>query len=320
MTETPTLKRIAVVGAGAMGSYFAACLASAGHEVCVIDVDRTRLELIGREGIVVEDDRGERRVKLAAGLANEFSNPVDLLIIFTKGMHTTDAAKSAKHLASPDTAVLTLQNGLGNDDVLAQHFGAQSVVIGMTDVPADLTGPNCVSSHGRAHVVIGEYGREAAALVDKVAELIESAGFSVETDAEVRKQIWEKVAFNAAMNASSAVTRLTVGQLDTEAGRRLIESLWREVADVAEALSLTVDRQRIAEKVRNALDHHGGHKPSMLQDVLAGRRTEIETINGAVVRHGERCGVATPVNRILADLVRMVEADRTPTDAKMAPS
>lgn len=302
------MRGVAVVGAGAMGSYFAANLATAGHRVYVIDVDAARLELMDQKGILVDDDLGHRCVPVVAGAASDFEGPMDLVIVFTKGMHTSAAADTAKHLAGPNTAVLTLQNGLGNAEVLAAAFDGQTIVIGMTDVPADLTGPNSVSSHGRAHVVIGGYQASTEPQVVAVSEILSSAGFSVEIDPQVRTQIWEKVAFNAAMNATAAVTRLTVGQLDTKPGRRVIESLWNEVADVADALCLNVNRVRIANKVRNALDHHGGHKPSMLQDVLAGRKTEIENINGAVVRIGEQHGVATPVNRILADLVRMLES------------
>lgn len=305
------MNRIAVVGAGAMGSYFAACLAEAGNQVTVVDVDPARLELIGRAGIEVRDDRGDRAIRVAASTAADASGPFDFLIVFTKGMHTAAAAASARHLAGPQTLVLTLQNGLGNDEVLAREYGPDRLVIGMTDVPVDLVGPNCVASHGQATVTIGDYAPGQVKQARVVADALSKAGFKVKVDGEVRTRIWEKVAFNAAMNAMSAVTGLAVGGLDTEPGRRLIDQATAEVADVATAAGIVVDRERIAQTVRNALDHHTHHKPSMLQDMLAGRNTEVENINGAVVRKGEALGVATPVNAVLADLIRMIEGALT---------
>lgn len=304
------MERIAVLGAGAMGSYFAASLAEAGKLVTVIDVDRARLALMDSSGIKVQDDRGERSIAVTARSASEAKGPVDLLIVFTKGMHTAAAAASVTHLVSSTTLVLTLQNGLGNDDVLAAQFGGAGLVIGMTDVPVDLVGPNAVASHGQATVTIGDYAPDGTALAAGVGAVLEAAGFNVKLDAAVRTRIWEKVAFNAAMNATAAVTGLTVGALDSEAGRRIIAKVTGEVAAVARAAGIPVDEDRIAHTVRNALDHHTHHKPSMLQDMIAGRASEIENINGAVDRLGAALGVATPVNAVLADLVRMMEGAR----------
>lgn len=299
--------RIVVVGAGAMGSYFAGKLAASGNAVTVIDVDRDRLGILAREGLVVNDDLGTETVRMNACVAAEAQGFADLLILFTKGMHSAQAIEDTRHLIGPDTIGLTLQNGLGNDRLLAEAIGHARVVIGMTDVPAELTGPNGVTSHGKANVAIGGYVAGDSDRAEQVAAMLSCSGFEVEVDPGVRTQIWEKVAFNAAMNATAAVTGLAVGALNSTAGRAVINAASQEVADVAEALGIPIDRGRIARKIENALHHHVHHKPSMLQDLLAGRRTEIETINGAVVRSGDQVGIPTPVNDILANLVRMIE-------------
>ena len=298
---------VAVLGAGAMGSYFAANLAEADNRVTVIDVDHGRLSAMESQGILVRDDRGERVVRVDAARAADAQGTVDLLVIFTKGMHTKDAARSVCHLVGQDTMVLTLQNGLGNDVILAELFGTDRVVIGMTDVPADLTLPNIVASHGAAKVVIGDYLAGSTVRSERIAGLLNAASFMVEVDAAVRSRIWEKVAFNAAMNAPAAITALTVGGLDSEPGNRIIAAAAEEVVLVAEAMGIPVDRYRVTATIGNALKHHLHHKPSMLQDVLAGRATEIGNINGAVVERGAQAGIATPVNGVLADLVRMIE-------------
>src|ERR1044072_6224568 len=197
-----TIASVAIVGCGALGSYFAARLAEAGLAVTLIDVDRGRLDKIATEGIVVRDDRGTRTVLVhAATTAAQFEGPVDLVILFTKGIHTAAAVESVSHLAMPGTVAMTLQNGLGNADILAQTFEPASVLIGMTGIPADLEGANAVSSQGNWDTALGAFCPDGADKVEALADVLRSAGFPVDTATSVHIRIWEKLAFNAAMNA-----------------------------------------------------------------------------------------------------------------------
>lgn len=302
------IARVAILGGGALGCYFAARLAEAGSAVTVIDIDRTRLERIAAEGIVVRDDRGKRTVPVRAATADQVEGPVDLVMLFTKGMHSAAAVKSVSHLAAPATLALTLQNGLGNADMLAETFAPASVLQGMTGVPADLEGPNAVASKGDWDTAVGAFRPEGADKVEVVANLLRNAGFAVDTTTDVHTRIWEKLAFNAAMNAVSMITGNPNGGMDSEAGRRLLAAAAQEAITVAQALGVQIDAAKVQAKVDEALIDHRDHRTSMLQDFAAGRRTEIESINGAVVRTGEKAGVATPINATLADLVRMMES------------
>lgn len=304
-----TISTIAIVGGGALGCYFAARLAEADIAVTLIDVDRARLGKIASEGIVVRDDRGTRTVPVQAAVtADQFEGPVDLVLLFTKGVHTAAAVKSISHLTTPGTVALTLQNGLGNACILAQTFAPANVMIGMTGVPADLEGANVVSSRGNWDTALGAFHPGGADKVDRVAEVLRSAGFPVDTTTNVHTRIWEKLAFNAAMNAVSMITDSPNGAMDNEPGRRLLAAAAQEAIAVAEALGVEVNASRVQGKIIDALLDHREHRTSMLQDFAAGRRTEIENINGAVVKTGETAGVATPVNATLSDVIRLMES------------
>jgi 2-dehydropantoate 2-reductase len=309
--ERQAMQNVTIVGAGAMGCLFAARLAEGGADVTLIDVDQQRLEALGRDGITLSDDSGERIVPIRTATAAQASGPVDLLMLFTKGMHSADAIRSVAHLARPDAYAVTLQNGLGNAEAIAGIFATDRILIGVTDFPADLEGPTRVSSHGSGHIWLGAFAAGADAGVAPAVALLRRGALDAVADARVMVAIWEKVAFNAALNSLATVTGLTVGGMDTPAGRRIATAIVDEVVATATAQGIEVDRASILAKVDHALANHRGHRASMLQDRLVGRRTEIETINGAVVRAAEAAGVDTPVTRTLADLVRLIEMPGT---------
>jgi 2-dehydropantoate 2-reductase len=301
------MRDIAIIGAGAMGCLFAARLAGAGASVTLIDVDEGRLAALARDGVTLADDDGERTLPVAACRAGEAKGPADLLILFTKGLHSGAAMQAVPHLVGPETIGLTLQNGLGNGEIIAQTIPAERVVVGITDFPADLEGPTRVASHGPGQSRLGGFVPAAAAAAARVAAVLSEAGLDAVADPAIEVAIWEKIGFNAALNALSAVTDRTVGGMSPPPGRRIAFAVAAEVAAVAAAKGIVIDRGRIEAKIDFVFGHHREHRSSMLQDRLAGRATEIESINGAVQREGERLGVPTPVTATLADLVRLLE-------------
>ncbi|WP_298282202.1 2-dehydropantoate 2-reductase [Novosphingobium sp.] len=301
------MAKVVVVGAGAMGCLFAARLALGGQQVTVVDVSAQRLDLIGREGICLHDDAGEHVAKVGAALAADMAGPVDLVILMTKGMHSAAAIRSVAHLNDGRCLALTLQNGLGNVEVMAEVFGQDRILWGVTDFPADLEGPNAVASHGQGHIWLGGVNAAAHGHAEAVAAWLNAGDLNAAADANVQSAVWEKVAFNAALNALSTITGLPVGGLDRPEGRRIATGVIDETIATAAALGITMDRERLMAKTDFALANHRTHKPSMLQDRLAGRPTEIESINGAIERFAAQQGVDVPTTRLLADLVRMVE-------------
>ncbi|MDP3548845.1 MAG: ketopantoate reductase family protein [Novosphingobium sp.] len=299
--------KVVVVGAGAMGCLFAARLALGGQDVTVVDVSAQRLDLIGREGINLHDDAGHHIAKVGAALAADVTGPVDLVILMTKGMQSAAAIRSVAHLDDGRCLALTLQNGLGNVEAIADVFEKKRILWGVTDFPADLEGPNAVASHGQGHIWLGGINTDAHAHADAVVALLNAGHLNAAADANVQSAVWEKVAFNAALNSLSTITGLPVGGLDCAEGRRIAQQVLDETIATAAALGIPMDRARLMAKTDFALANHRTHKPSMLQDRIAGRPTEIESINGAIEKFAAQAGVEVPTTRLLADLVRMAE-------------
>lgn len=299
--------KIAVIGAGAMGCLFGGRLAQAGHDVVLVDVSRTQIDALNAQGLSLTDDHGTSRISLQAASARELQGVRDLLIFFTKAAHTGTAAKNAQHLFGPESWAMTVQNGIGNDEAIAAHLGRGRLIFGMTNYPADLLGLGQIATHGPGEVRI--WGAEQPApRVSEIAACFNAAGLVCQIDPDVWTAIWEKVIFNAALNALSAITRLPVGGLGDDAdARNLVTQVVKEGIAVARATGRAIDRTRIWSAIENAFATHRQHKPSMLQDILAGRATEIEAINGAIVRHGRSSGVPTPCNETLASLVHIIE-------------
>ncbi|KUZ65603.1 2-dehydropantoate 2-reductase [Burkholderia ubonensis] len=306
--------RIAILGAGAMGSLFGGLLAEAGEDVTLIDVNDAHLDAIRRDGLRIENDRGERRITTLRAVRPDAAQPArgepfDLLIVFTKSLHTRAALDGVRALLAARTAVLTLQNGLGNVETLRAFVPPERILVGVTTWPADFVGPGHVRSHGAGAIRMMTADGATRPIASAAAAALTRAGLACELDADVWAAIWEKVAFNAALNTLCAVTGCTVDQLGAcDDGPRIALAIVAETAAVARAKGIAVDPERIADKVRHAIDAHRGHRPSMLQDVLAGRRTEIDAINGAVVAAAREAGVAVPHTETLLGLVRLIDA------------
>lgn len=302
------MKHVTIVGAGAMGCLFGARLAEAGADVTLVGRDAARMAVLAQQGVMLSDDAGERRVAVKALLAEQAREATDLVLFFTKGMDTAAAAASVAHLAETGALALTLQNGLGNAEQIAQVFSPARMLVGVTDVPADLERPNRVSSDGSGKIVVGGFTPWARPLVPAVAALLDKAGWETVADDNAQVALWEKAGFNAAMNAMATILRVPVSGMDNMPCRRIASAVLDEVCAAAKARGLAFDHARVMARVEFGLEHHREHKPSMLQDRLAGRPTEIETINGAIARLAAEVGVATPVTEALADLVRAGEA------------
>ncbi|WP_412460046.1 ketopantoate reductase family protein [Pseudomonas sp. SC11] len=300
--------KVAIVGAGAMGGLFGARLALGGHDVTLVEASQALIEAVQQHGLRLVTLAGEQRVRLPIGRAAAISGSFDLLVIFTKGFHTAAAIASVRHLVGPTTWALSVQNGLGNAQLIASVVPAERVIVGMTNLPADVIEPGVVHSEGEGHVTLWSNDGADSPTLHEVASALDNAGLPCRADPQVQVAIWEKVAFNAVLNAVCAVTRQTVGAVGAcDSGRRLSASIVGETVAVARAAGIEVDEGRVIGALEHAFAHHHTHKPSMLQDLEAGRRTEIDFINGAVVARAEALGVQTPVLRTLLDLVKLSE-------------
>ncbi len=302
------MMRIAILGVGAMGSLFGARLALAGEDVVLIDIDPVHIGAIQAHGLRLEADDGDRRVKVPAGRASDFTDPIDLLILFTKARHSAAALRDAGHLLGPQSWILTLQNGLGAGERAAAAAPGRQVAIGMTDWPADLKGPGHVASHGSGLIRFWSFDGADHQMLGRIDAVLQSAGLSSRVDPDVAVAIWEKVIFNAALNPVAALTRLTVGGMAVSRdGSVLTDTVLAEAFAVARAADIAVNESRVRAAVAHAYREHGPHQPSMLKDLLAGRATEIDVINGALLDLGQAHGLPMPVNETLLRLVQMAQ-------------
>ncbi|TFV83869.1 2-dehydropantoate 2-reductase [Microbacterium sp. dk485] len=299
---------VVVVGAGAMGRLFAARLTETGTAVTLVDVDADLLRALSERGVRLEDDAGVREVAVPACRAEDLSGAADLYIIFTKGMHTRPAVASIARFAGTGARVLTLQNGLGNPETIAEVFPADRIVTGVAALPADAEGLTGVRSLGGGHLELGAFHAAGAAAVDPVAAVLASAGFDARATSDIDAAVWEKVAFNTALNVLAALTGAANAGMDIPPGRRLIARVVDEVVAVAHARGVGVDAARIHAATQHALTVHGEHRASMLQDVAAGRAAEVESIPGAVIERARAAGVPVPALEALTDALRVVVA------------
>jgi 2-dehydropantoate 2-reductase len=301
--------RVAVVGAGAMGGSLAGHAADAGHEVTVIDPADTVVQAIRRDGLTIQAPERTWTVAVDAELDPSKVPPVDVIVIFVKAAATRDAAGFAAKLRGPDTVVVTLQNGWGNADIVAEVIPAPSVVIGVTYNSCTSLAPGVIKHSGRGATIVGPYLPDADMWAsERVAELLSGSGWEAVAARDAQTAIWKKLVLNAATLPTAALTRLSAGAVGGFAPTaQLVADLADEAVRVANALGFDIDAAERQQAITAVLAAAGAGKPSMLQDVAAERKTEIETINGAVVAAADRLGVAVPINRAMVELIAGLE-------------
>lgn len=289
-----------------MGGILGATLAEGGADVTLVDVSAAVVEQINGHGVAIERGGRERIVRIPATGDPGTVGMVDAVILFVKCYHSEAAASLAAPLVGPDTIVATLQNGWGNGDVLARHFPPEQVVIGVTYHSGTLAGPGRVhhTNSSDAPTLVGPYSGADMAGAEALAAAIRAGGLRAEATPEIGTEIWKKLTLNTCALPTSALTRFTAGSLTRlDSMSELVDGVIRETVAVGRANGFPIDVDERLETIHTALDAAGEGKASMLQDIEGGRRTEIEVINGAVVRLGDQLGVAVPLNRALVALV-----------------
>jgi 2-dehydropantoate 2-reductase len=307
--------KICIVGAGALGCAIGGVLAEAGVDVWLINRNADQVEAMNRRGLILRDGAGvDRTVAVQAATTAQGVNldtgAVDLVIVLVKSFHTAQAMQAATSLLGPDTAVLSLQNGLGHEDILAGIVGRHRVLAGKTYAGG--------SQLGVGHVLIGTQGKDThigeldgrmTDRVQRIADTFNAAGLDTLVSANIMGTIWDKLLVNVATGAVSGISRLVYGDL-----YQVPEMEACGVAAVAEAMAVaqasgitltTTDARQPWVKAGAGLPYD--FKTSMLQSLEKGSVTEIDFINGAVVRQGAQCGVPTPVNQTLVACIKGLE-------------
>jgi 2-dehydropantoate 2-reductase len=302
--------KIAVVGAGAMGSVYAGLLADAGHEVWAVDSWQEHVDAIRKGGLRVEGASGDRVVRVHATTDAADVGEAELVIIATKAQDVEAAAESARVLVGPETLVLPIQNGLGGPDIAASILGEQRVAIGVVGgFGASIVEPGHAHHHGFELVRLGERKGPVTPRIEAIAQVWRTAGFTVQTYDDVDQLVWEKLICNVSFSGPCAVLGWTIGEVIADPSAWMVASrCGQEAFAVAKALGVSLGFDDPVAYVRAFGLKIADARPSMLLDLMAGRRSEIDFINGAIPRAGREVGVATPFNEAITALVKAQEA------------
>lgn len=300
--------KIAVIGCGAMGSIYATRLATAGNDVLAIDRHEPSIERISRDGLRVTGPGYDRVVPLRASTTAP-DEPMDLIVLAVKAADVTVGARQALPMLGPATPVLTIQNGLGSAETVADIVGAERVAVGIASgFGASRVSPGHVHHNAMRAMRFGAYSSLPHATVEAIARAWADAGFDAAAVTDIAVMQWEKLICNAAYSAPCALTGLTVGQVmdDPEMGA-VSQAAATEAWTVARASGIGVAVTDPVAHVRAFGAQMPDAKPSALLDHEARRVSEVDVINGAVPRQGARVGVAAPVNATLTALIKAIE-------------
>ena len=305
--------RIYMIGAGAMGGVYGGLLARAGYDVTLIDPREDHIRKIRSEGITIEGVRGTHVIKLPAQCDYAGLAPADLAIIFTDSNSTRDAAKAARQMLKPDGFALTLQNGIGNVEALIAELGKERVIAGvsMNSAANPAAGRSAYTNVGMTS--IGELDGRDTQRVKQVAEMLSKAEIPTEIIPDPMNWIWGKFVLNCGVNALTAITGLRSGEMyRTPEVSALQDRVIDEIMAVVERKKLTLPEKDPRKKIK---DHCRirYNKPSMMQHIEQGRRTEIDALNGALVREAKTLGIATPYNEAVVAVVKGLEKSRRQT-------
>ncbi|AOT72623.1 ketopantoate reductase family protein [Geosporobacter ferrireducens] len=301
--------KIAILGAGAIGSLYGGLLAEGGNEVWFLDLWKEHLEVIKKNGLIVQKYGAKRIITgIQAAVSAEEIGPVELVILLVKSYASQKALKENLELFQDNTILLTLQNGLGNIENINEVIDEGKIIAGVTSHGSTVIAPGIINHAGAGKTYIGELTGEHSSRVKKIAALFCNAGIETIVTDQIEILLWEKLMVNVGINSITAITGLKNGQileyLETE---ELLEAAVKEALAVARANGIYITLDNPIEYVKNVCKATANNQSSMLQDVLHKRITEIQTINGVVVKAGKGAGIDTPINKVLTNLVVAIQ-------------
>jgi len=301
--------KIAVLGAGAMGSFFGGLLAEKGLDVVLIDVWEEHVETINREGLRIVGVGGDRKVNIRATNKPGEEAPVDLVFVQCKAAHTADAIAGATNMFTKDTVFISFQNGLGNEELVGELMGMDRVLGGLTAQGANIEGPGHIRAHTDLPTWIGEMDGSESQRVEEICKLFTAHNLPSQASKEIKKQIWCKLLYNLAVSPMSTLTDLSLREVFETPGSRVVADLLvREGLAVAKAEGVVIPDEEADHILEKVIASSQENKTSMCVDVLKKRQSEVDFINGRVVTLAKKHDIDTPVNKAMVFFVKALEA------------
>lgn len=301
--------KIAIIGAGAMGSIYGAYLSSK-NEVYMIDVNRETVDSINKNGLIIYEKPDDKQVNYNLQAFIDSSNlpNMDLVILFVKNLYTLSALKNNLNLFGKSTLVMSLQNGAGNDKDLAQYIKKENILIGTTEHNCTNLGSGHISHNfsGVTNIGMVLYNKD---IVQAVANLFEASNLKTNIYENIQEIIWNKLFINMSLNSITAILHCKVGYLNKNSdAAEIVRNILSEAVDVAIADGTYFDKHKVIEKVEKHIREDFSEAiTSMNQDVSNKRLTEIDHINGAVVRAAKEYGISTPYNNFIVHIIHAIE-------------
>jgi 2-dehydropantoate 2-reductase len=302
--------KITIAGSGAMGCRFGGALCEAGHDVVLLDGWQEHVDAINASGLRIDDPHGTRVVRVPARLFPA-DDTTDLLIVFAKATQTATVAAAAAPAIGPGTLVLTLQNGLGNIEVLRSYVPESRLLAGTTTLGTELLEPGHIRALGSGETVLGALGPGSSDHAERTVLTVSAAGLPARVADDPLGVIWAKVAFNCVMNSLCAIASIPVSALARYDGfGALASSILAEVAAVARAEGVYVDKAAALRLMKAQFDPaaSGSHLASTLQDLMNGRPTEVAHLNGAIAARAAEHDLEAPLNVLITELIGLLEA------------
>jgi len=301
--------KIVVVGAGAMGSLFAAFLTKSKEEVWLLDKNKENAAKINASGISLEGVSGSWQAKPKTTANIEDIGRADLALLCVKSFNTKSAVEQIKPILGQNTKILTLQNGIGNVEIISEIAGEDRVIAGVTSQGATLIAAGKIRHAGHGETIIGAIDGKTPVELRAIREIFNKVGFETKMSRDIKSLIWSKLIINVGINALTAITRLPNGKLtEYEGTRRILRDAVGEAARIAKRKRIKLIFDDPLAKVEAVCEGTSDNLSSMLQDVLRKKRTEIDFINGVIVRLGQEMGISVPTNKLLLDLIKTIES------------
>ena len=299
--------KIAVIGAGAMGSIYG-CHLSLNHEVYMVDTSSSVVEHIQKEGIRLTENGEEHVYCPKAAQSADGLGAMDLVLLFVKSLYSKTALESNRALIGPDTYVLTLQNGSGHEDILEEFVSKDRIIIGTTEDNGVVLSPGCIKRGGTGNTNVGMLVEDKEQFLPKLKEDFESCGFHVAIHSNIQQLIWNKLFTNVSLSAVTGILQVDMGYIAAnEHAWNMTVRLIKEAVLAAKGLGLWADENEIMEKVRKTSEMSPNGCTSIRSDLQNGRRTEVDTISGSVVRAAKKCGIPVPTHEFVVEMIHAME-------------
>ena len=298
---------IVVIGAGAMGSIYGGRL-SERNMVTLVDTNEALIEKVEKDGVVLEENGQDRVYHPAIGHDASSAGTADLVILFTKSLYSRSALENVRSAIGPDTYLMTLQNGAGHERILGAFADPSHIIIGTTEDNGAVISLGHIHHGGEGVTNIGKLdGRDDRFLL-MVKDAFDSCGFDVRIHGNIQQLIWDKLMTNVSLSALTAILQCDMHYIsENEHAFSICIHLIKEAIVVARTMGLQFDEDKVIEKVRKTSESNKGGYTSIMMDIRNGRKTEVDTISGAVVAKAHELGVSVPHHEMVVSLIHALE-------------